>query len=67
MVHSTALLWIMSLIAHVHLRDVYLMSVFMHLADGFIQSDLQCIQAIYLFSMCVHWELNPTTFMLLTQ
>ncbi len=32
----------------------------MHLADAFIQSDLQCIQAIHFFiSMCVPWELNP--------
>ncbi len=32
----------------------------MHLADAFIQSDLQCIQAIQFFvSMCVPWELNP--------
>ncbi len=30
----------------------------MHLADAFIQSDLQCIQAIHFFSMCVPWELN---------
>ncbi len=30
---------------------------FMHLADAFIQSDLQCIQAIHFFiSMCVSWE-----------
>ncbi len=28
---------------------------FMHLADAFIQSDLQCIQAIHFFlSVCVH-------------
>ncbi len=33
---------------------------FMHLADAFIQSDLQCIQAIHFFvSMCVPWESNP--------
>ncbi len=33
----------------------------MHLADAFIQSDLQCIQAIHFifFSMCVPWESNP--------
>ncbi len=32
----------------------------MHLADAFIQSDLQYIQAIHFFvSMCVPWELNP--------
>ncbi len=40
----------------------------MHLADAFIQSDLQCIQAIHFFiSMCVPWELNPWPFALLTQ
>ncbi len=39
-----------------------------HLADAFIQSDLQCIQAIHFFvSMCVPWELNPQPFALLTQ
>ncbi len=33
---------------------------FMHLADAFIQSDLEYIQAIHFFvSMCVPWELNP--------
>ncbi len=26
---------------------------FMHLADSFIQSDLQCIQVIHLLSVCV--------------
>ncbi len=41
----------------------------MHLADAFIQKDLQCIQAIHFFfiSMCVPWELNPQPFALLTQ
>ncbi len=41
----------------------------MHLADAFIQSDLQCIQAIIYFfiSMCVPWELNPQPFALLMQ
>ncbi len=39
----------------------------MHLADAFIQSDLQCIQDIHFVSMCVPWELEPTTFALLTQ
>ncbi len=42
----------------------------MHLADAFIQSDLQCIQAIHYYfflSMCVPWELNPWPFALLTQ
>ncbi len=36
---------------------------FMHLADAFIQSDLQCIQVIHsFFSMCVPWESNPQPF-----
>ncbi len=40
---------------------------FMHLADAFIQSDLQCIKAIhFLIIMCVPWELNPQPFVLLT-
>ncbi len=40
----------------------------MHLADAFIQSDLQSIQATHFFvSMCVPWELNPQPFVLLTQ
>ncbi len=39
---------------------------FMHLADAFIQSDLQCIQVIHLLSVCVPWELNPQP-LLLTQ
>ncbi len=40
----------------------------MHLADAFIQSDLQCIQAIHFFvSMCVPLGIEPTTFALLTQ
>ncbi len=41
----------------------------MHLADAFIQSDLQCIQAIHVlcFTMCVPWESNPQPFALLTQ
>ncbi len=40
----------------------------MHLADAFIQSDLQCILAIFFFvSMCVPWELNPQPFVLLMQ
>ncbi len=32
---------------------------FTNLANAFIQSDLQCIQAIHFFNMCVPWELNP--------
>ncbi len=33
----------------------------------FIQSDLQYIEAIHFFSMCVPWELNPQPFAQLTQ
>ncbi len=41
---------------------------FMHLADAFIQSDLQCIQAIHLYCQCVcSLGIEPTTFALLTQ
>ncbi len=32
--------------------------VLLHLADAFIQSDLQCIQDIHLLSVHVLWELN---------
>ncbi len=38
----------------------------MHLADAFIQSDLQCIQAIKFFYQCVcYLRIEPTTFALL--
>ncbi len=42
--------------------------IFMHLADAFIQSDLQCIQVIHLYYqyMC-SLGIEPTTFVLLTQ
>ncbi len=42
---------------------------FMHLADAFIQSDLQVIHSVNTFfvSMCVPWELKPRHFALLTQ
>ncbi len=40
----------------------------MHLADAFIQSDLQCIQAIHLYCQYVcSLGIKPTTFALLTQ
>ncbi len=40
----------------------------MHLADAFIQSDLQCIQAIHLYCQYVCFlGVEPTTFALLTQ
>ncbi len=42
--------------------------LFMHLADAFIQSDLQCIQAIHLYCQYVCClGIEPTTFALLTQ
>ncbi len=34
----------------------------MHLSDAFIQSDIQCIQAIHFIIMCVPWELIPQLF-----
>ncbi len=41
---------------------------FMHLADAFIQSDLQLHSGYTLIvSTCVPWELNPQPFALLTQ
>ncbi len=41
---------------------------FMHLADAFIQSDLQCIQVIYFFCQyACSLGIEPTTFALLTQ
>ncbi len=52
-------------IVWVNIIDFYFMPkiitfTFMHLADAFIQSDLQCIQAIhFLVSTCVPWESNP--------
>ncbi len=41
---------------------------YLHLADAFIQSDLQCIQAIHLYCQYVcSLGIKPTTFALLTQ
>ncbi len=34
-------------------RNLNITFTFMHLADTFIQSDLQCIQAIHFLSVCV--------------
>ncbi len=52
-----------------HWKKDFKTFTFMHLADAFIQSDLQCIQSIHFIfiSMCVAWELNPQPFALLTQ
>ncbi len=41
--------------------NTFLHFTFMHLADAFIQSDLQCIQAIHFLSVCVfpgNWTHN---------
>ncbi len=35
---------------------------FMHLADAFIQSDLQCIQVIHFFQYVCSLGIEPTTF-----
>ncbi len=47
--------------------NVLLTFTFMHLADAFIQSDLQCIQVIHFLSVCVLLGIEPITFALLTQ
>ncbi len=41
----------------------------MNLSDAFIQTALQCIQAINVFCqyVCVPWESNPQSLELLTQ
>ncbi len=39
---------------------------FMHLADAFIQRDLQCIHAIHLSTSTCFLGIEPTTFVLLT-
>ncbi len=40
---------------------------FMHLADAFIQSNLQLHSGYTLSLVCVPWESNPQPFELLTQ
>ncbi len=39
----------------------------MHLADAFIQSDLQYIQVMHFCQYVCSLEIEPTTFVLLTQ
>ncbi len=57
-----------ALIAHILLWFHYLhFTFFMHLADAFIQSDLQCIQAIHFYQFVCSLGIEPTTFALLTQ
>ncbi len=51
-----------------NIMDRGLAFTFMHLADAFIQSDLQLHSGYtFLISMCVPWESNPQPFALLTQ
>ncbi len=42
----------MRLYAYLHGFKLFVFT-FTHLADAFIQSDLQCIQVIHLYSVCV--------------
>ncbi len=47
---------------------IFITFTFMHLADAFIQRDLQLHSSYTFFiSMCVPWESNPQPFALLTQ
>ncbi len=48
-------------------QDCTFCITFMHLADTFIQSNLQYIQVIHLLSVSVFLGIEPTTFALLTQ
>ncbi len=44
----------MRLYAYLHGFKLFVFTfTFMHLADAFIKSDLQCIQVIHLYSVCV--------------
>ncbi len=54
-------------LAPARISDLTFTFTFMHLADAFIQSDLQ-LHSGYTFSLvCVPWESNPQPFALLTQ
>ncbi len=69
---TTTLLWCCQgrlLLLKVILRNcVMFIFTFMHLADAFIQSDLQCIQALHLYCQYVcSLGIKPTTFALLMQ
>ncbi len=49
-----------AIISWTHDNNYGTLFTFMHLADAFIQSDLQRIHAIHIFvSTCVPWESNP--------
>ncbi len=52
---------IISILTFLHTTHyIFNKDIFTHLADAFIQSDLQCIQVIHFFvSTCVPWETNP--------
>ncbi len=53
---------------YLYTESAHITFTFMHLADAFIQSDLQCIQVIHFFvNTCVPWEFNPQPFALLTR
>ncbi len=49
------------------LFNCHITFIFMHLADAFIQSDLQCIQDIHFCQYVCSRESNPQPFTLLTQ
>ncbi len=50
---------------HICFYTFKIVFTFTHLADAFIQSDLQCIQAIYLYIGTCSLGIEPTTFALL--
>ncbi len=55
----------MRLYAYLHGFKLFVFTfTFMHLADAFIQSDLQCIQVIFILVCVCPWELNPQHFAL---
>ncbi len=43
-------------------REREIAFTFMHLADAFIQRDLQCIQAVHFFISMCSLGIEPTTF-----
>ncbi len=56
------------MMVNLHINKSCMIFTFMHLADAFIQSDLQLHSGYTFFvSICVPWESNPQPFVLLTQ
>ncbi len=53
--------WFLDKIVLTHTMYLFII-IYMHLADAFIQNDLQCIQVIHFLSVCVPWESNPQPF-----